>query len=314
MEESLSTNRRSFIKNISMAGFALPFAPLLPVQKNKIQKLVILHTNDMHSHIDAFPNNHKKYGGKGGFRKIATLVKRIKSEEKNVLLLDAGDIFQGTSYFNRFKGVLELKLMSEMGYAASTMGNHDFDNGLKGFNDVVEYANFPFICSNYDFKDNILENKTQKYKIINFDNLKIGIVGVGIELRGLVAEKKFENTKYLDPIEVSNYWAKYLKKEKKCHLVICISHLGYNYRSNKISDLILARNSKNIDIIIGGHTHTFLNKATTLLNMEKNKVIVNQAGWGGLSLGRIDLIYGNKSYSENNLTFNNLTKKNYAKI
>ena len=268
----------------------------------------------MHSHIDSFPNNHSKYPGLGGMRRVASLVKKIRAEEKNVILIDAGDVFQGTPYFNKFKGSLELKIMSSMGYTASTMGNHDFDNGIKGFKEVLHHANFPFICSNYEFYDSEMIKKTRKFLVKEIDGIKIGLFGLGIELEGLVGKEYYGDTKYLSPVNTSNYWSNYLKNQEKCELVICISHLGYKYKSDKISDLKLASLSKNIDVIIGGHTHTFLEKARVIKNSENKNVIVNQAGWGALALGRIDLEFSKRDGKLNAISVNGISKKNYAKI
>ena len=316
MEEFKFSNRRNFIKKIIFGSFSITFLNSFSFLKKreKIKKITILHTNDIHSHIDSFPENHSKYGGRGGIRRIASIINRIRSEEKNVILLDAGDIFQGTPYFNKYKGSLELKIMSQMGYVASTMGNHDFDNGLKGFSNVLHHANFPFICSNYDFSETILKNKTIKFLINEIDGIKIGFFGLGIKLEGLVEKKCFDNTKYLDPIETSDFWAKELKIKKKCDLVICISHLGHYYKDGKISDVLLAKQSKNIDVIIGGHTHTFLNKAKSIKNKINKDVIVNQAGWGALALGRIDIKFTNKNKRIDELSSIEIIKKNYAKI
>ena len=170
MEELRLLNRRTFVKNSLLAGISIPFIHNKSIFKNnKGIKITILHTNDMHSHIDPFSKN-SKYPGMGGMTRIASLVKQIRKIEKNVLLLDAGDIFQGTPYFNRYKGKLELQIMSEMGYCASTMGNHDFDNGLEGFLNVLPNAKFPFLCANYDFSDTILNNKTNPYTKIESKN------------------------------------------------------------------------------------------------------------------------------------------------
>ena len=316
MEESKLFNRRIFVKKIILAVVSIPLLNSFSFLNKKIKnkKITILHTNDMHSHIDSFPNNHSRYPGLGGMRRVASLVKKIRAEEKNVILIDAGDVFQGTPYFNKFKGSLELKIMSSMGYTASTMGNHDFDNGIKGFKEVLHHANFPFICSNYEFSDSEMIKKTRKYLVKEIDGIKIGFFGLGIELEGLVDKEYYGDTKYIDPIKTSKYWANYLKNKEKCDLVICISHLGHKYKSNKISDLKLARLTKNIDIIIGGHTHTFLEKAKVIKNTENKNVIVNQAGWGALALGRIDLEFSKNKVKSNSISVNSISKKNYAKI
>ena len=316
MGELKSINRRTFVKRSALGALSIPLIStnsLLPLPP-KSKKLTILHTNDMHSHIDPFSANDSKYPGMGGMRKMASIVEKIRSEESHVLLLDAGDIFQGTPYFNKYKGEVELKIMSEMGYTASTMGNHDFDNGINGFNDVLPHANFPFLCSNYDFSNTVLDGKTKKFIIKNIGELKIGLFGIGIKLNGLVEKRLYKETQYHEPIEIANHYAKILKDEHNCDIVICLSHLGYDYQSNKISDTKLAKATKGIDIIIGGHTHTFLDKATELENSFGEKVLVNQAGWGALSLGRIDVNFTNQLNSKKELTLQSVSKKNYAKI
>ena len=316
MAESKFSNRRIFLKKIILAGISIPLLNSFSFINKKIRskKITILHTNDMHSHIDSFPKNHSRHPGMGGMRRVASLVKKIRAEEKNVVLIDAGDVFQGTPYFNKFKGSLELKIMSSMGYIASTMGNHDFDNGIDGFKEVLHNAKFPFVCSNYEFADSEMIKKTRKYLVKEIDGIKIGFFGLGIELEGLVGKEYYGDTKYIDPINTSKYWANYLKKKEKCDLVICISHLGHKYKSDKISDLKLARLTKNIDIIIGGHTHTFLEKAKVIKNTENKNVIVNQAGWGALALGRIDLEFSKNKINSNYFSVNSISKKNYAKI
>jgi len=287
------SNRRTFIKQSFLGGVSLLGAAALnplsaAILKKNHTKITILHTNDVHSHIEPFPSNDPKYPNMGGAAKRAALIDKIRTEEKNVLLLDAGDIFQGTPYFNMYGGELEFKLMSLMKYDAATIGNHDFDNGIEGLNKMLPYANFPFLNVNYDFSNTILNGKIAPYKIIEKDNVKIGIFGVGVELAGLVDKKLYAETQYNNPIIAANNTAEHLKYNEKCHLIICLSHLGYAYKSNKVSDNILAKETKNIDLIIGGHTHTFLDKPTRIKNKAENITLINQVGWAGLYLGRID--------------------------
>lgn len=285
-------NRRKFVRDISLGAGAIAlsfpsFSHSLLSQKPK--KITILHTNDTHSNIDPFPDNHSKFPGMGGVAKRHALIQQIRQEEENVLLLDCGDIFQGTPYFNMFNGVLEMKLMSELGYDAATMGNHDFDIGLEGFKTAKKHANFPFLCANYDFSETILNGLTQPYKIFQRGGLEIGIFGVGIELAGLVPSEKYDNTKYLDPIHTANSIAKELKN-KGCDLIICLSHLGYDYAdTSRVSDRKLAKLSTHIDLILGGHTHTFLEKPTVEINQKGRAVLINQVGFAGLYVGRIDI-------------------------
>lgn len=293
-------NRKNFIKTAIGGGLALSLAPNLIFSQgqksNGLKKITILHTNDQHSRIEPFDASYTRNPNQGGFARRATLVQKIRKEEPNVLLLDCGDIFQGTPYFNMFGGELEFKLMSMMGYDAATMGNHDFDNGLEGFLKALPNAKFPFITSNYDFKNTILEGKTLDYKIFTKQGIKIGVFGLGIELDGLVGKKQYAETKYLDPVEIANHYGKFLKNEKKCDLVVCISHLGYQFRDNpnKICDVNLASKTENIDLILGGHTHTFLPEPQKYTNSAGKSVLVNQVGWAGLLLGKIDFFFDNQ--------------------
>lgn len=281
--------RSEFIYKTVLTGTALTVAPKLFAQNQvkKSQKLTILHTNDTHSNIDAFPPNHAKYPGLGGVAKRYEIIQQIRSEEEQVLLLDAGDIFQGTPYFNLFHGELEMKVMAKMGYDAGTMGNHDFDAGMDGFLKAKAHANFPFLCANYDFKNTVLDGQTEKYTLFEKGGLKIGIFGLGVELKGLVPDKLIGECKYLEPLEIAQDMTKKLKQEG-ADLVICLSHLGYEYPNEKVSDRVLAKKTSGIDLIIGGHTHTFLEKPTQEINAEGKITLINQVGWAGVNLGRID--------------------------
>lgn len=283
--------RRNFIQNIVLGTGTLLVSPSLFSQENlnKKKRLVILHTNDTHSTIEPFPSKHSKFPNMGGVSKRHTILQKIRSEEEHVLLLDAGDIFQGTPYFNTFNGELEMKSMSLLQYDAATMGNHDFDIGLEGFLNAQQFANFPFLCANYDFSETILSGKTKAYHIFHKAGIKIGVFGIGIALKGLVPMDKYGNTRYLDPISTANKIASELKS-KSCDLVICLSHLGFEYENKNInSDRKLAAETQNIDIILGGHTHTFFEKPLVLKNSKNKDVLVNQVGWGGVYLGRIDI-------------------------
>ncbi|MEY3126207.1 MAG: hypothetical protein RL273_317 [Bacteroidota bacterium] len=283
--------RRNFIQKIVLGTGTLLVSPSLFSQENlnKKKRLVILHTNDTHSTIEPFPSKHSKFPNMGGVSKRNTIIQKIRSEEEHVLLLDAGDIFQGTPYFNTFNGELEMKLMSLLEYDAATMGNHDFDIGLEGFLNAQQFANFPFLCANYDFSETILSGKTKAYHIFHKAGIKIGVFGIGIALKGLVPMDKYGNTRYLDPISTANKIASELKSQS-CDLVICLSHLGFEYENKNInSDRKLAAETQNIDIILGGHTHTFFDKPLVLKNSKNKDVLINQVGWGGVYLGRIDI-------------------------
>jgi 5'-nucleotidase len=286
-------SRREFIKRATFGTAALSILPAKAFSNSKeLKQLTVLHTNDMHSHIHPFTSGRNK--GVGGMAQRATIIKQIREEGNQVLLLDAGDIFQGTPYFNVYGGELEFKLMSEMKYDASTIGNHDFDNGLDGLVKQLPHANFPFIVSNYDFSDTEMEGNYLKYKVFNKGGIKVGVFGIGIELEGLVSKNMYGNTLYQNPIEKSNYYAELLKNSLDCDIVICLSHLGFKYNTKKVSDKLLASQTKNIDLIIGGHTHTFLNKPVIVENLESENVQIAQVGYAGINIGRIDYFFNQK--------------------
>lgn len=263
------------------------------------QKLTVLHTNDVHSRLEPFPMDGSRNAGLGGAAARAAIINTIRQQEEHVLLLDAGDIFQGTPYFNFYKGEPEIKAMSKMNYDAATMGNHDFDAGLENFATQLQHASFPILLCNYDFKNTPMEHRSAPYKVFKKGKLTIGVTGVGITMKGLVPDTLYGNTQYLDPVEKVNTVATYLKKKEGCDMVICLSHLGYRYReSNRMSDAILAKETEYIDLIIGGHTHTFMDKPVIYKNRLGGDVIVNQVGWGGMVLGRLDFIF-EKNKSKN---------------
>lgn len=255
-------------------------------------ELTILHTNDVHSRLEPFPADAGPNAGRGGVAARASLIANIRREREHVLLLDAGDIFQGTPFFNIFGGEPEIKAMSLMGYDAAVMGNHDFDAGIENFStQLARHASFPIVMCNYDFTATPMESLHVPWKVIRKGPLRIGITGVGIELAGLVPDSLYGNTKYKDPIQSANGIAHLLKREKKCDLVVCLSHLGDLYKDGKVSDEVLAKESEDIDLIIGGHTHRFFDVPRVYRNRKGAEVVVNQVGWGGIRLGRLDYVF-----------------------
>lgn len=289
--------RRDFIQKTAASSALLGLGGLSLSSFNTLETkhLTVLHTNDVHSYIDPFPATHPRNANMGGVARRAALIENIRKENPNVLLLDAGDIFQGTPYFNYYGGELEFKLMSMMKYDLATIGNHDFDNGIDGLYGQLPNASFEFVSANYDFKNTIMEGKVKPYKILNKNGIKVGVFGLGIALDGLVDKKNYKETVYNNPLEVAQDMSKILKNDKKCDLVICLSHLGYLYKNepDKISDTKLATLTKDIDLIIGGHTHTFLDKPAVLKNSDGKDVLVNQVGCYGINLGRIDFYFDN---------------------
>ena len=301
--------RRHFLKKIkfsSIYGLTLPYFINDNYFDNGLKKITILHTNDVHSHIDPFPKNDPLNPSGGGVIARANLINLVKKDNPHTLVLDAGDVFQGTPYFNFFGGELELKLMSKMGYNASTLGNHEFDNGMEKLSKVLNHANFSFLNSNYTLKNTPLENKIKSHEIFNINGIKIGVFGLGIELEGLVEKKLYKGIKYLNPIEISKDISDDLKYNHNCDLIICLSHLGFSYSKDKniMCDLILAKQTKNIDLIIGGHTHTFLDEPVKVKNLENKDVIINQVGCFGINLGKIDFYFSENNKHQKGMSIN----------
>jgi len=289
--------RREFIEKTTVSTAMIGLGLSLSSFKSNTKHITILHTNDVHSHIDPFPMDDPRNPNMGGVARRASLIETIRQENPNVLLLDAGDIFQGTPYFNYYGGELEFKLMSMMKYDLSTIGNHDFDNGVDGLAAQMPHATFEFVSANYDFKNTAMDGFVKPFKIFNKNGIKIGVFGLGIELQGLVDKRMSKETVYNNPLESAQDMVRILKKENKCDLIICLSHLGYKYSRddvNKMSDLKLAELTTDIDLIIGGHTHTFLDKPTIVKNLEGKEVLVNQVGCYGIHLGRIDFYFDNE--------------------
>jgi 5'-nucleotidase len=293
------SSRRSFLRETGLTAAALMLgrnASATALSEDQPKKLTILHTNDVHSRLDPFPSDAGSNAGRGGVAARAALIRRIRSAEDNVLLLDAGDIFQGTPYFNMFKGEPEIKAMTAMGYDAGVLGNHDFDAGIGNFADqMAAHGRFPIVMCNYDFTGTPMQDRHVPRLVIRKGGIRIGITGVGIELDGLVPEQLCGGTKYLDPISHAAREAEYLKKKKGCDLVICLSHLGDQYKDGKVSDENLARETEHIDLIIGGHTHRFFDAPRTYVNKSGGKTVVNQVGWGGLRVGRLDYVFGDSA-------------------
>ncbi|MGB6151126.1 MAG: metallophosphatase [Pricia sp.] len=292
--------RRNFIKKstatttlMGLGGLSLN-ACLTSSKKH----ITILHTNDVHSHIDPFPKNHADFPNLGGLARRATLVENIRKENRNTLLFDAGDIFQGTPYFNFYGGELEFKLMSKLKYDAATIGNHDFDNGIDGLLAQMPNADFELLSANYDFSNTVMEGHVKPYQIYHVDGLKIGVYGLGIALEGLVDQRMYKETQYNDPYEIALDIERRLRKEVNCDLIVCLSHLGYHYKDpDKPGDLTLAAKTQYTDLIIGGHTHTFLDKPTVVKNKTGREILVNQVGCFGINLGRIDFYFDTNNQS-----------------
>ncbi len=251
----------------------------------KTTKLVILHTNDTHSQVEPIESSDL-----GGYARRLGVINKIRSEEKNVLLFDAGDFLQGTPYFNFYNGRVEATAMKMMGYDAMALGNHEFDNGMDSLAAVLTEINLPIINTNYNFQQTPLKSFVKPYKVIKKGGLRIGVLGVGVNLNGLAFQKNFAGLTLNDPIQSALLISDYLKNTLKCDLVVCLSHLGVNSGDSTPTDYDLASATKHIDVIIGGHSHELLVNEMAK-NADGKDVIIAQVGKSGLNLGRIDLTF-----------------------
>jgi 5'-nucleotidase len=274
-----------FLFTNSFAEFAVPL--LRPAKDETL--ITILHTNDMHSQIDPLPANDRN-AGKGGVARRATLVKRIRAENPNTLLLDAGDAFQGTPYFNFYKGEVEYKSMSAIGYDVVTLGNHDFDNGVEGLAAAMKFATFEFVSTNYDVRGTPIESRVKPYVVRDIAGVRVGIFGLGINPEGLITPENFKGIKYFDPVKVSRGAVQVLREREHCAMVVCASHLGYypNPKQNELGDTQVASQVDGIDFIASGHTHTFMKEPVVTKQPSGGSTIIFQVGKSGIYLGRVD--------------------------
>ncbi len=304
-------NRRRFLKASLIGGAAIAFpaaafelfattsadaaiasltTPLLEVAPGETL-ITILHTNDTHSQIDPLPDNDKQYPGKGGVARRATLVKRIRKENPNTLLVDGGDVFQGTPYFNFYRGEVEYKSMSLIGYDVVTLGNHDFDNGVEALAAAMKFATFEFVSSNYDVRGTPLENRVKPYVVRTLGGVRVGLFGLGISPNNLITPENFKGVKHMDPVRIARDVVKLLREQEHCQLVVGMTHLGYypNPREGEIGDSQVASQVDGIDFIAGGHTHTFMTKPVVAKQPSGGNTIIFQVGKSGIYLGRVDL-------------------------
>ena len=255
-------------------------------------KLEIYHTNDMHSRIEPFSKDYEKadMADKAGFVRRVTFIEKARKQDPDLLLFDCGDFSQGSPYYNLFKGSAEIEFMNLCKYDAATIGNHEFDFGKDNMKRIFQEANFPFVCANYTTEGTVLEGIVKPYTILYRKGLKIGVFGLGPKLEGLVQEKNYQGIIFLDPINTANEMARRLKEEERCDLVICLSHLGWFEKdSANYGDKRLASETRNIDVILGGHTHTYMTKAKRVPNLDGKIVPVTQMGKNGQWIGHLTI-------------------------
>lgn len=295
MDEKIS--RRGFFKRLG--GLAVAITPVgglasltsCSVGKDRSPRLVVLHTNDVHSHIDPFPSTDARYAGLGGYARRQAFIEKVIAEEgaDNVLVFESGDMFQGTPYFNFFKGQLEMQLMNRMHIDAVTIGNHEFDNGVGGLCDCMETANFPFVCSNYKFSDPRGSQLVKPYKVFERGGMRVGVFGLGVRLEGLVAPANCSGVDFQDLVPTPQSMADLLRGRERCDVVIALTHIGYNDEPNGECDTWLAANTSGIDLILGGHSHTFMPAPDLVRAKDGRTVLINQVGFGGVNVGKIEL-------------------------
>jgi len=265
----------------------LMFSTVTVLAQQKI-KLVILHTNDTHSQVEPTEKSTLKTADMGGYARRMGEIESIRAKEKNVLLVDAGDYSQGTPYFNFFNGRVEIDAMNRMKYDAGTLGNHEFDNGIDTLASVLKNAQFPMISSNYQLDKTPLFSLIKPYVVIVKDGLRIGIMALDVNPVSLIFEKNYRGIVYEDPIEKANNVSDLLKKREHCDVIICLSHLGADSTKHEVNDFEIARKTRYIDVIIGGHSHSMITN-TNVQNAAGRNIVIAQMGKSGLYLGRVDL-------------------------
>ncbi|MDR1652424.1 MAG: metallophosphatase [Prevotellaceae bacterium] len=268
--------------------FLFSFSFALQLYGQQTKKIVILHSNDTHSQVTP-TDSRAKEPNKGGYARRMGVIDSIRALEQNVLLLDAGDFFQGTPYFNFFNGRVEVDAMNRMKYDAVTLGNHEFDNGTDTLAQILKMANFPVVDANYDVSGTALNELVKPYIVLERFGMRIGIFGLSPDPRGLIFEKYYRGIVFSDPIKTAVKTSNYLKKKEKCDLIICLSHIGTEDIEQNDNDFKIARASKFIDVIIGGHSHTLTADNTAVMNKRGKPVILSQMGKSGLFLGKIEL-------------------------
>jgi len=280
---------RSILGSLFTREGLSPAAPLLrPLAGEEL--ITILHTNDTHSQIDPFPADDRLYPGKGGVARRATLVKRVRKDNPNTLLIDAGDAFQGTPYFNFYKGEVEYKTMSQIGYDVGTLGNHEFDNGVEALAAAMKFANFDFVSANYDVRGTPLERRVKPYVVREVAGVRIGLFGLGISPTALITPVNFKGITYQDPVTTSRDVIKTLRGTETCQLILCMSHLGYykEPKNGEIGDSQVASQVDGIDFIASGHTHTFMKTPVVQKQPSGKDTVIFQVGKSGINLGRVD--------------------------
>ena len=266
--------------------YLFAFSPL-DADAKKHKQLVILHTNDTHSTIFPVKQNidDKEIAGRGGYLRRVNMLKEQRQQHPDLLLFDSGDFSQGSGYYTLFKGEVEIGLMNQMGYDAITIGNHEFDFGLDNLARIFRMANFPIVCSNYDCKGTVLEGLVKPYITLKRNGVKIGVFALSPALKGLVFDGNCQGITYLDPAETAQKYINFLRKQEKCDVVICISHLGW--KESEYTDEMLLKGIEGCDLVLGGHTHTYMKQLEYAPDKTGKLIPVDQNGKHGAFIGKL---------------------------
>ena len=258
----------------------------------KAQKqIVILHTNDTHSTIEPVSkySKVKEAAGKAGCVRRATMVKQLREQNPDILLFDSGDFSQGSTFYTMYKVDVEVGLMNIMGYDAATIGNHEFDFGLDNLARLARQAKFPIVCSNCDFTGTPCQDVIKKYCVVVRDGVRIGVFGLTPKIEGLVMKENIAGVKYIDPIQATKEMVSVLRDKERCDIVVCLSHLGWKLAPEYIDDQVLISSTTGIDIVLGGHSHTYMKEMEWVDNAEGKSIPVDQNGKHGAFVGKITL-------------------------
>ena len=274
------------MKHILLLLLCLSFG-MAKAQTDK--QLLIYHTNDMHSRVEPFPKDYQDtlLADRGGLVRRATFIKQQRAADKDLLLFDCGDFSQGTPYYNLFRGEVEVKLMNHIGYDAGTIGNHEFDFGLENMANLFRMAEFPILCANYDFTGTVLEGLVKDYVVLERKGVRIGVFGLGAPLEGLVAKANYGDTKFKDTITEAQRVTDLLRDQEGCDVVVCLSHLGWN--AEPYSDISLIENTRRIDVVLGGHSHSYFDEPIYYKNLDGIDTPVQQMGKNAAFIGKIVL-------------------------
>lgn len=292
--------RRDLLKG----GAALGVAGLLPggliardwpARDPDGARVVMLHTNDTHSRLDPFPMDGGRYEGLAGVARRKTLIDRVRAAEEHVLVVDCGDVFQGTPYFNFYKGVADYQAMSRLGYDLVTLGNHDFDSGSAALSAAMKHARFGFVSANLDVEAGTFAKPVAPYVVKTFTTkgatapIRLGVFGLCVAFEGLVASHLHKGVTWHEPIERATKTVEALRRDEGCDAVVCLSHLGYGDQTFSPGDVTLAARVPGLDLVLGGHSHTFMKQPKAVKRPDGGTCWIHQVGFAGIWLGRVAL-------------------------